>query len=334
MTGVVAPVPSPLSRIIAREIDRTGSISFARFMRLALYHPEFGFYRRRATPFGRYGHFFTAAQLQPVFGLAIARAVEQLQSPDLPDGVLELGAGGMELSSALSAFRYRAYDWGTQRLPRAFSGIVLAHEFFDALPVHLLRRAGAYWHEIRVFRDLNSFRFGSLPASSILARSAERHRKYLSDDILELCPDALSWVKRISRMLRAGYLLIIDYGHSNSELRRFPDGSLLSYRSHVATHEILLDPGERDITAHVNFSDLSRALTRVGFTLCSDSSLRKWLLSLWDEAEFESLWSEWPRRERLQWKQLAVGMGETFRVLLFSRFRSVPKQKALDFSRA
>ncbi|MEO7146094.1 MAG: hypothetical protein ABI165_21575 [Bryobacteraceae bacterium] len=72
-------LPNPLAALIADEIARAGPISFARFMELALYHPGWGYYARPHDPFGAAGDFFTAEQLQPVFGILIAGIVTALR---------------------------------------------------------------------------------------------------------------------------------------------------------------------------------------------------------------------------------------------------------------
>ena len=63
---------TPAGEFLAAEIRRDGPVSFRRFMEVALYHPDCGYYRRPAERFGKHGDFFTAEQLQPVFGILIA----------------------------------------------------------------------------------------------------------------------------------------------------------------------------------------------------------------------------------------------------------------------
>ena len=88
---------TPLTLLLREEIARGGPISFHRFMEVALYHPEHGYYRRtRRDPFGREGDFFTAEQVQPVFGLLIAARIRTLfrdMGEPADFTVVELGAG-------------------------------------------------------------------------------------------------------------------------------------------------------------------------------------------------------------------------------------------------
>ena len=69
---------TPAGEILAAEIRRNGPIPFRRFMEVALYHPAYGYYRRAADPFGKDGDFFTAEQIQPVFGILMAARIRHL----------------------------------------------------------------------------------------------------------------------------------------------------------------------------------------------------------------------------------------------------------------
>ena len=135
---------TPLAELLRDEIRRGGPVSFRRFMDAALYHPEFGYYRRPRDPFGKHGDFFTASQLQPVFGVLVAARIRQLHEEDgAPENftVVELGAGRGEMAAALSAWKYAAVESGEGALPERFRGVVFSNEFFDALPVEVDRKS-------------------------------------------------------------------------------------------------------------------------------------------------------------------------------------------------
>ena len=144
---------TPLAEILRDEIHGDGPISFQRFMEAALYHPELGYYRRPRDPFGIHGDFYTASQLQPVFGILIAERIRNLwQRMGAPADftVVELGAGRAEMAEALREFRYLPVDIGGGSLPDRIRGVVFSNEFFDALPVHVaVMRQGAA-RELRV----------------------------------------------------------------------------------------------------------------------------------------------------------------------------------------
>src|SRR5436305_3176946 len=112
-------------------------------MELALYHRELGYYRRKdRDPFGKRGDFYTASQLQPVFGRLIARAIGDLRAEmgvaeDFT--LVELGPGRGEMAEALRDFRYIPVEAGAL-MPEKITGVVFSNEFFDTLPVRVAEK--------------------------------------------------------------------------------------------------------------------------------------------------------------------------------------------------
>jgi SAM-dependent MidA family methyltransferase len=316
------PSGSDLVERITEEIHRLGPISFARFMELALYDPSAGYYRRDPQPFGCSGDFYTAEQLQPVFGELMASFVSKLaHGADADFSVCEVGAGRREMTSALSRWNYHGYDFACGELPTQMRGVVLANEFFDALPVHLLRRSEDTWCELGVAAANGRFEFVTIPLlNPELAEYAELHGRYLPEGgLLEVGLAANHWLARISEFLQSGHLLVIDYGYQTRELPRFPSGSLMSYRKHHAIEDVLANPGQQDITAHVNLTALTGYALRSGFEFVERQSFASWALSVWGETELTQRWQSAEIHWRLQWKQLVYGMGESFYVLLFRK---------------
>jgi len=319
---------TPAGAILAREIRRHGPIPFERFMRIALYHPQHGYYSRRRDPFGKSGDFYTAAQLQPVFGLLMRKLVGQLRRELGDPGVcqlIDLGAGREEMAPYFSEFRYTPVDVGRGVLPQRFCGVVFANEFFDALPVGVYVRRGSEFFELRV--GLEGERFSwveSGPASASAAAYIDRWAgKAGEGEWREVNLKALQWVSRIARRMSAGFLLVIDYGYTSRELVRFPQGTLMSYRRHIASADVLEEPGERDITAHVNFTALHEHALACGFRLVFMEPLAMTLLRVGEEDQFAAALDapDEPSRlqRRLQLKSLLYGMGECFRVMLLRK---------------
>lgn len=316
---------NPLEEILRDEIRRHGPISFRRFMEAALYHPEFGYYRRPRDPFGKHGDFFTASQLQPVFGILVAARIRQLYEEDgSPDDftVVELGAGRGEMAPALSAWRYVAVESGTGVLPERFRGVVFSNEFFDALPVEVALRENGVFREMRVGVEGERFvwvRGGEAPAdvNAFLERyfpPPEEGRIY------EANLEALAWLERIAAALEFGWIFTVDYGYTRPEFIRFPRGTLMSYRRHTARDEVLEHPGEQDITAHVPFTALEEYGAALELRTVRFENLTRTLLDAGEPDQFAAaLAAGGPRQEleqRQQLKTLLFGMGETFRVLL------------------
>ncbi len=323
--GVSASTPVPLASLIRDEISRCGPISFERFMELALYHPSLGYYRRGADPFGRQGDFYTAEQLQPVFGRLMAAAIEDLHrelgSPEAFT-VVELGAGRAEMAEAFSRFLYVPVDVDRGALPGRFTGVVFLHEFFDALPVHLAVASAGDYREMLVAADRDRFRFIEGPAVTADVKSyLDRYWGPREDGMLvEVNLRALDWMDRIAASLVRGCVLTIDYGFTARESVRFPRGTLMSYRRHQASEDVLASPGERDITAHVFFPALEDRGQACGLETVRYEPLARFLLGAGERDQFaaalEASDDAGRLRLRLQLKTLLFGLGETFRVLV------------------
>ncbi len=229
---------SPLSKILRAEIARDGPVSFHRFMEAALYHPEHGYYRRACDPFGRAGDFYTAEQIQPVFGRLMALLIDSLGNEmGRPEDftVVELGAGRGEMAEAFTRFRYIPIEQGRGDMPERFTGVVFANEFFDALPVHVVRWSRGRFHQMLVGFDGQRFVWidGS-GVPDVVAAYLEGYDGPREEGMtLEVNLDALAWIDTIAERLERGYLVAIDYGYTRAELARFPQGTLMTYRSPV-----------------------------------------------------------------------------------------------------
>ena len=153
---------TPAGELLADEIRRDGPIPFRRFMEVALYHPEHGYYRRAHDPFGKDGDFYTAEQIQPVFGILMAARIRQFyraMGEPADFTVVELGAGRREMADALSEWRYVPITIDAGQLPEGFCGVVFSNEFFDALPVEVALFHGGAFQEQRVIFDGGRFQW-------------------------------------------------------------------------------------------------------------------------------------------------------------------------------
>ena len=324
--------------VLAAEIERNGPVSFARFMEVALYHPQHGYYRRQRDPFGKSGDFFTAEQLQPAFGLLMSAYARKLRR-DAGDAeectVVELGAGRGEMAEAFAPWKYIPIEIESPAMPERWSGVLFSNEFFDALPVDVAVFSNGEFREQRVGFSNERFIWQTGPRVSEAA--ADYLARYFPPpqpgNWHEVGLSALEWMDRIAARLRAGFVITVDYGYTRAEALRFPAGTLMGYRSHVAREDVLTDPGERDITAHVNFTALAEHGERVGLRRVSFRTLAQTVLDAGDEDQFASVLSAGVpaegERRRMQLKTLLVGMGETFRVLVQRKERTEkPEGKA------
>jgi SAM-dependent MidA family methyltransferase len=316
---------TPAGELLAAEIRRNGPIPFRRFMEVALYHPAHGYYRRARDPFGKHGDFFTAEQIQPVFGILMAQRIRQLHremgSPR-EFTVVELGAGRREMAEAFAEWKYVGVDLDSGAMPEKFAGVVFSNEFFDALPVDAAVYQDGAFHEQRVALEDGGFCWHP---GLVVGAAANRYlRRYYAPPEegrrYEVNLEALAWLERIAAVLTEGYMLSVDYGFTREESVRFPAGTLMGYRRHTAREDVLEEAGLRDITAHVNFSALEESGAAFGLVKERFETLAQTLLSAGEPDQFAAALGSGggteELRRRMQLKTLLFGMGETFRVLL------------------
>lgn len=283
---------SELGDQIKTMIAREGPISVERYMEIVLSHPDLGYYVSR-DPFGASGDFTTAPEISQMFGellgLWAAEAWVAMGRPN-PVRLIELGPGrGTLMSDALRAARivpdFRAAldvtlveisptlaelqheTLLTSGAPIAWSpslaetpegpAIVIANEFLDALPVRQYVRGGGRWRERTVRLD-NS---GELAFG--VAREAEPYIQAPGEegDILEVNPAAHRLVYKLGARLakQGGVALFIDYGHGATAL----GDTLQALMAHRMV-DPLRDPGEADLTAHVDFAAMARSARATG----------------------------------------------------------------------
>jgi SAM-dependent MidA family methyltransferase len=316
---------------IRSEIRAHGPMRFSRFMELALYHAQFGYYRRGRKVFGREGDFYTASQLQPVFGRLLAQAFENFHAPAQPDGrviVADWGAGQSDLRESLISCDYRAVDVGRDEIPESFRGIVFANELVDALPVDVARREDGVWREWRVASKDDGFVWANGNALDgewlEYAQRAAREARWESDAAIVELPVVLqTCLEHIDRRLERGWIVLLDYGYTARELMRFPQGTLMAYRKHRAYDDVLAMPSESDITAHVPFDELRRRTRALGWNESRFETMGRFLLRTGEGDQFAAALAASSEAEsvrlRLQLKSLLFDIGEMFRAIVWEK---------------
>jgi len=289
-----------LSELLAREIASAGPLTFARYLEIVLYDPGFGYYASGRAAVGRGGDFYTNVSVGPVFGrvlaLQLAEMWERLGRPR-PFVLVEQGANDGALArdvaltlrnllppaeialrivepSATLAARQRetlsdlagSVEWfpDLAALP-PFAGVHFSNELIDALPFHLLRSTRSGWEELFVAGEPSSLTFVGGPATVETAILPARPAGTLA----ELRPMAPQWLRDLSSRLLAGYILVIDYGYPRDLLyaSHRSEGTFQCYRAHRRDGEPLADPGEKDITAHVDFTALAETASATGLAI-------------------------------------------------------------------
>ncbi|WP_019955292.1 class I SAM-dependent methyltransferase [Yoonia vestfoldensis] len=272
-----------LADLLLARIARDGPVSVASFMAEALMHPVHGYYATR-DPFGAAGDFTTAPEISQMFGeligLALAQAWLDQGAPD-PVTLAELGPGRGTLMAdvlrstaavpgfhaaarvhfvetsphlrALQAARVPQATWHDRvdTLPEA-PLLLVANEFFDALPIRQFVRASAGWRERMVGAQDGQLCFGLSEATS-LAMLADRLGGTQDGDMVEHCPALPGIIGTIAdRIARhGGAALIIDYGDWQSL------GDTLQALAGHAPADPLAAPGHADLTAHVDFAAIA-----------------------------------------------------------------------------
>jgi len=249
--------------------------------------------------------------------------------------VVELGAGRREMAEAFAEWRYVPVDLGSGGLPEKVCGVVFSNEFFDALPVEVaVWRDGAFREQRVALRD-NGFAWQT---GGAVREEVEHYlRRYFpapeEGRWYEANLEALGWMERIAGALEEGFALTVDYGYTRAEAIRFPEGTLMGYRRHTARENVLEDPGERDITAHVHFTALQERGAECDLRTERFETLAQMLLATGEADRFAAVLGgatpDEELRRRMQLKTLLFGMGETFRVLLQRKEgRGKPEGKA------
>ena len=287
----------PLETEIRRRIAVAGPMPVAEYMALCLADSEHGYYTTR-DPLGARGDFITAPEVSQMFGemigLWMAATWKQMGSPENLR-IIELGPGRgtmmkdalraakvmpdflkavvlhlVEISPALEAQQQRTLEplsmpmfWHPALIDvPPGPAIVLANEFFDALPVHQAVKTEHGWHERQIEVDSTgnlAFTIAPDPIPQFDRLLPPALRNAPDASIFEWRADnvAMELGKRLTR--DGGAALVIDYGHAQSAI-----GDTFQAVGRHAYADPLSAPGSIDLTAHVDFQALAKAVEAMG----------------------------------------------------------------------
>lgn len=287
-------LPSALELRLLRGIsDNGGWIGFDQFMDAALYTPQLGYYARDNAKFGTMpagvdgqgSDFVTAPEMTPFFGRAMAVQIAQALQVTGTREVWEFGAGSGALAHQLlqvlgdqldrytivdlsGALRHRQAEvlgahgskvrWVTE-LPTQLRGVIVGNEVLDAMPVKLLVRKNGVWHERGVQVGPGDALCWSDRVSTLRPPvDIEGAHDYLT----EIHLSAEGFVRTLADRLEQGAAFFIDYGFPEREYYHAQRamGTVMCHQAHRMDADPLADVGQKDITAHVNFTGLALAV--------------------------------------------------------------------------
>ncbi|HEX2458073.1 MAG TPA: SAM-dependent methyltransferase [Vicinamibacterales bacterium] len=353
-----------LNDLIVSRIRERGPISAAEFMDLALYHPDFGYYASSARRSGRQGDFFTSVDTGPLFGEMIAQQMAEMWSVLERTGasrfdLVEAGAGiGLltrDILDAIARHHGELYDRlrvtlversaaarqaqaatlqhhhtrlaaSQLSLPSRITGLLLANELLDAMPVHVVSIKDGVIREIHVGeRDGVLVEVEAEPSDpALLDRLTPDADVMPSSWRGEINLEAERWLAAAAAAIERGFLLLFDYGHEQRELRSdtHAHGTLTTYRGHKAdVVSWLSDPGSHDLTAHVNLTAVRSAAREAGLEDlgCVDQTYFLIGLGLAERVPAESDAAAVARRLAAKALILPGSLGSTMKIMAFAK---------------
>jgi NADH dehydrogenase [ubiquinone] 1 alpha subcomplex assembly factor 7 len=346
-------------------IEHEGSIDMATFMKLALQDRSSGYYIQN-KPFGVNGDFITSPEISQLFGELIgiwcAYTWQQLGSPD-DIKLIELGPGTgilmsdllratknikgfhksisihfVEISPILKASQQKilkkfpdiSANWHDNLIDIPYGpSIIIANEFFDALPINQYIKIYNEWHEniVTAFPGSEELCFASIPVHSKLNNFLNSEYPYARNRAnVEMCLPAIKVTQEICERFKQnpGAALIVDYGYDyEHKIRKHFSPTLQAVKNH-RFHPILSDIGNADITSHVDFHAIREAVQARECNFFGTVSQRKLLLELGIEIRADLLIKS-GSNEQANEIMLAVDrlispgqMGELFKVVAIS----------------
>ncbi len=335
-------VTSAVQKLLGEQISRAGGwLPFDRYMALALYAPGLGYYANLSRKFGTLpgsgSDFVTAPEMSPLFGRALAVQVREALDRTDTEEVWEFGAGSgalaaelllalgprvrrftiVELSASLRERQQEALGPFADRvqwineLPQSMRGVVVGNEVLDAMPVKLLVRKNLVWHERGVTLAEGRLAWADVPTHLRPPVEPAGTHDYLT----EIHHQAQAFVQTLAERLKAGAAFFIDYGFPEAEYYhpQRSGGTLMCHRGHMADPDPLDAPGEKDITAHVDFTGIAVAAQEAGMATLGYATQGRFLVNCGIGPLMESA----SLQEQVAARRLVAEheMGELFKVL-------------------
>lgn len=301
-----------------KKIQNNLPLAFPKYMEMALYDHEFGYYTTHQHILGPKGDFITAPELTPLFGLTFAKQIQAIFSNLSHPCLLELGAGSgrlcvdvlkgleqfnqlpqyyyiLEISPVLKNLQQQRIQqeiphlssrvvWLSEWPNPSFEGVILANEVLDAMPVHRFE-----WRDGEVFESMIVWNEDQqqLQETFCLSTNAQLIQYVknldLGDSVYrsEVNFWIPGWLSGMNSCLSKGVVLLIDYGFPRREFYhsdRF-EGTIMCHQRHRAHADFLNQPGLCDITAHVDFTHVAEEAHHLFFSILGYTHQAAFLLA-------------------------------------------------------
>lgn len=340
---------SELESVIKSEINKhtTRTISFARFMELALYHPNLGYYMNSSTKIGSKGDFTTAPEVGELFAKCLVTKLQFLKEElglNKLD-ILEIGAGtgklAKDICKSININSYKIleispYLRGIQQqttqsidnifwvddIPDNFYGVVIANELIDAMPVNLFKKDNDKVYELGVTLKEEKFIFAPIKPSPKFKQSIKEILPLIKEEQIYISEANLAisfYINKLATTTKKVALIFIDYGFLEHEyyhpIRN--TGTLMCHYKHTSHPDPFVNIGKQDITAHVNFSKLAEILSDNDFDVEEYKTFARFLLdnNLLKHYESSNL-DKLKLNQEINTLTSPAEMGELFKVMI------------------
>jgi SAM-dependent MidA family methyltransferase len=262
-------------------------ITYADYISHALYHPKFGYYMKDKQKIGREGDFITTSNVSDIFGRIFAKWFSYIvEKTQLPAVICEVGAGNGRFARAfleewhekvktplsyiivesspyhrklqnelLRGFHVKQVEGITELSP--FEGMIFSNELFDALPVHVVEKENGKLHEVMVGIKNDQLHEVMVPLTdkAILQFLQENEFELNEKQRIEIPLPMGNMLDEMGKVLIRGLVTTVDYGYTHEDwmLPSRRNGSLRGYYQHQMIENVLMHPGEMDITSHIHF---------------------------------------------------------------------------------
>jgi len=304
-----------LTDVIKKKIRSSGPITFAEYMQMALYDPYFGYYTTKLNKIGKEGDFVTAPEVSSLFGYSLAVQIQQILKETKNPIIFEFGAGtgklcidiltALEKCECLPDFYYilevsgqlqenqkqlitstiphlsHKIRWLTTLPKENFQGVIIANEVLDAMPVsRFMIKDSVLFEGYITIENENLQEIFQINTNNDLEDYVKNYITY-DNYISEANLVVRSWCKELSRLLSKGAAIIIDYGFPMHEYYHEDrnGGTIMCHYQQTTNSNPLINIGNQDITAHVNFTQVAEAAFANGFDISGYTNQASFLIN-------------------------------------------------------